>query len=176
MDATRCISYLTIEHRGSIPEELRPEMGNWVFGCDVCQEVCPWNRVRPTDLHEEFAPERGSGASLDLVELLGLDDADFRARFRRTPLTRTKRRGLLRNAAVALGNLQDPAALPALQAALRDPEPQVRSHAAWAISRYSDLPPDVRIALKTAWDTEQEKDVRDELEKAWIVVGGLPES
>ena len=135
LDSNRCISYLTIELRGSIPLELRPLMGNWVFGCDACQSVCPWPRrfAQPTrgDLlcfdPEQVAPK--------LLDLIGLSDAEFRARFRRTPLWRAKRRGLLRNVAVALGNWGDPRAVPALRRALDDPEPLIREHAAWALAR-----------------------------------------
>lgn len=163
LDATRCISYLTIEHRGPIPIGLRPLMGQWVFGCDVCQEVCPWNRARPQAVHEEFAPERGAGPTLDLEELLGLDSASFRERFRETPLTRTKRAGLLRNAAVALGNLADVDSIPTLIQALRDPEPLVRSHAAWALAQMATLPPEALHALETALNAESEPDAREEI-------------
>jgi epoxyqueuosine reductase len=166
LDATRCISYLTIEHRGSIPTELRPRMGTWIFGCDVCQDVCPWNRARPPAQHEELAPDRGAGPDLDLVELLALDDESFRARFQGTPLTRAKRAGLLRNAAVALGNLGDPAAEPALIHALADPEPLVRGHAAWALSRLGGVSPSGRAALERALATEVDEDVRAELRRA----------
>jgi epoxyqueuosine reductase len=130
LDARRCISYLTIELRGSIPEELRPGMGEWIFGCDVCQDVCPWNRKSPTG-HEELQ----GGMLLDLIELLGLSDDEFRRRFRHTALWRTKRSGLLRNAAIALGNTGDATALPALERALHDVEPVIREAAAWAIER-----------------------------------------
>jgi epoxyqueuosine reductase len=131
LDARRCISYLTIELRSSTPEELRPDMGNWLFGCDVCQEVCPWNG-KP---RESSFPQRGDLAALDPVALLGLTEDEFRHRFRGTAIMRTKRRGLLRNAAIVLGNLGDPAALPALRQALLDPEPLIREAAQWAIGR-----------------------------------------
>jgi epoxyqueuosine reductase len=134
LDARRCISYLTIELKGPVPEEVRPGLGDWLFGCDVCQEVCPWNRKAPTGREPAFAPRPGLPA-VDLVELLGLSQEEFRRRFRGTALTRPKRRGLLRNAALALGNLGDPAALPALERALADPEPLVREAARWAIER-----------------------------------------
>jgi epoxyqueuosine reductase len=132
LDARRCISYLTIELREAIPEPLRAPMGEWVFGCDVCQEVCPWNRRAPD---EGGLPTREDLASLDLVELLGMTEAEFRQRFRDTALSRPKRRGLLRNAAIVLGNRGDRAALPALRRALEDPEPLVREAAQWAIRR-----------------------------------------
>jgi epoxyqueuosine reductase len=132
LDARRCISYLTIELRGPIPEELRAGVGDWVFGCDVCQEVCPWNRKAPPGA--EPALQAGAvGRSLDLVELLGLSAEEFRRRYRDTALWRSRRRGLLRNAAIALGNLGDARALPALERALDDAEPLVREAARWAI-------------------------------------------
>jgi epoxyqueuosine reductase len=124
LDARKCISYLTIELRSPVPEELRPGVGDWLFGCDVCQEVCPWNRKDTTE------PE-----AVDAAELLGLTEAEFRDRYRGTALFRTKRRGLLRNAALVLGNTGDERALPALRRALADEEPLVRDAAAWAIAR-----------------------------------------
>ena len=132
VDARRCLSYLTIEHRGPIPEILRPALGDRVFGCDICQEVCPWNR-RPLAAHAtEAAPPL---ATLSLPELLTLDADAFRARFRHTPLWRATPEGLARNAAVVLGNLHDPAARPALtRAAAAHPSALVRDHAAWALA------------------------------------------
>ena len=138
MDANRCISYLTIEHRGAIPEELRPLMGTWIFGCDLCQEACPINqRLAPAAL----APGRASTStgpvpSPDLVECLALDEAEFEARFRGTAVWRAGRAGLARNAAIALGNAGDQTAVPALvAAATADPDPVVRESAAWAVTR-----------------------------------------
>jgi epoxyqueuosine reductase len=133
LDARRCISYLTIEHRGAIPEGIRPLIGDWVFGCDVCQEVCPWNRrfAHPTR-EPALSPIH---PTLDLVKLLALDEEAFRSRFRETPLWRARRVGLMRNAAITLGNLGDRAAKPALERALSDPEPLVTEHATWALSR-----------------------------------------
>ncbi len=132
LDARRCISYLTIELKSDISEELRPGLGDWLFGCDICQEVCPWNRHAPATK----APwSREDLASLDPVELLGLTAEQFRARFRDTPLLRTKRRGLLRNAALVLGNQGDAKTLPALYRALDDVEPLVREAARWAIDK-----------------------------------------
>jgi epoxyqueuosine reductase len=132
LDSRRCISYLTIELRGPIPADLRASMGNWVFGCDVCQEVCPWNRKAPPGTEAGFRP-RPDLEAVNLMELLGLSPEAFRQRFRGTALTRARRRGLLRNAAIALGNRGDPAALPALERALADPEPLVQEAARWAI-------------------------------------------
>jgi epoxyqueuosine reductase len=134
LDSRRCISYLTIELRGPVPSELRSGLGDWLFGCDVCQEVCPWNRKAPPGIEPAFAPSHDLTA-LDPVELLSLSDEEFRHRFRNTALTRPRRRGLLRNAALVLGNRGDPAALPALRRALDDPEPLVREAAQWAIER-----------------------------------------
>jgi epoxyqueuosine reductase len=133
VDARRCISYLTIEHPGAIPEELRSSIGDWVFGCDVCQEVCPWNRRfarRPRK--PALSPVR---ATLDLVGTLEIDPDSFRDVFRETPLWRARRAGLLRNTAIVLGNLRDPAARSVLERALSEPDPLVAQHAAWALSR-----------------------------------------
>jgi epoxyqueuosine reductase len=134
LDARRCISYLTIELRGPIPQELRPLMGNWVFGCDVCQEVCPYNRAAPPATLPGLQADIENGA-LPLVDLLALDEAGFRKRFRGTPVIRAKRGGLVRNACVAAGNSGDPGLTPALTPLLRDPDPLVREHAAWALDR-----------------------------------------
>jgi epoxyqueuosine reductase len=134
LDARRCISYLTIELRGPVPEDLRPGVGDWLFGCDICQEVCPWNRKAPAGAEPAFRA-RPDLEAVDPVELLGLSEEGFRRRFRGTALLRSKRRGLLRNAALVLGNRGDPAALPALRNALADPEPLVREAAEWAIAR-----------------------------------------
>ena len=134
VDSNRCISYLTIELKGDIPVELRPRLGNWIFGCDACQEICPWVRrysQPPARPFLQFNPEQAIPL---LLELITMNDAAFKAKFKGTPIQRTKRRGLLRNVAVALGNWGHPRALPALRQALNDPEPLIREHAAWAIS------------------------------------------
>lgn len=131
LDATQCISYLTIEHRSSIPPRLREGMGDWLFGCDVCQDVCPWNHKAPPTRESAFAPR----PLPNLIDLLALSPAEFRARFRETALSRAKRAGLLRNACIVLGNRGDAAAIPALTAALSDEEPLVREAAAWALDR-----------------------------------------
>jgi epoxyqueuosine reductase len=132
LDARRCISYLTIELRGSIPKELRKPMGDWIFGCDVCQEVCPWNRKSPVGQEPAL---QAVGTQVDLIDLMGLNDEEFRRRFRHTALWRTRRSGLLRNAAIALGNRGDARALPALEQAQTDVDPVIREAAAWAIAR-----------------------------------------
>jgi epoxyqueuosine reductase len=132
LDARRCIAYLTIEHRGPIDESLRPLVGEWGFGCDVCQDVCPWNRKATPATDPAFAPPE-----VPAVEaLLALDDAAFRERYRRTALWRARRSGLLRNAAIVAGNRRDATAAPALRSALSDDDPVVRDAAAWALSRF----------------------------------------
>ena len=131
LDARRCISYLTIELKGAIPLEFRTAIGNRIYGCDDCLAACPWNKfAREGKLMKEHA--RTDLAVPDLLELLALDDASFKARFADTPILRTKRRGLLRNVCVALGNVGDKTALPALQKAAEDPEPLIAEHARWA--------------------------------------------
>jgi epoxyqueuosine reductase len=131
LDARRCISYLTIELQGAIPVELRPALGNRIYGCDDCLAVCPWNRfAREGSL---MAPHRRADLTApDLAGLLTLDEPAFKARFAGTPILRAKRRGFLRNVCVALGNVGDPGALAALQRAASDPEPLIAEHAAWA--------------------------------------------
>jgi epoxyqueuosine reductase len=132
LDARRCLSYLTIELKGAVPEELRPALGDWVFGCDICQQVCPWNRFAPSQGDPAFAPRQGFPTP-ELVAELSLTPLAFNRKFKGSPLMRTKRRGYLRNVAVALGNQGDPRAIPALERALDDAEPLVREHAGWAI-------------------------------------------
>ena len=129
IDARRCISYLTIELKDEVPTELRPLIGDWVFGCDICQMVCPWNRFAV-----EGDPAFGDKPPLHpLTDELTLTPQEFNQRFKQTPVKRAKRRGYLRNVAVALGNTGDKYALPVLNQALEDPEPMVREHAKWAI-------------------------------------------
>ncbi|HET8853766.1 MAG TPA: tRNA epoxyqueuosine(34) reductase QueG [Ktedonobacteraceae bacterium] len=196
LDNTRCISYLTIELRGSIPLELRPLMGNLIFGCDICQQVCPVNQVvekrlgfRANGAHsvaplsaptinrgatgarfnhlegvrqrEEFRPRVGIGSSPELIPLLSLTDEQFREQFRLSPIRRTKRRGLLRNVCVALGNSGDRQAVPALIGALHDDEPLVRGHAAWALGRLGGE--QARQALQDALADERDEEVRKEI-------------
>lgn len=134
LDARRCISYLTIELKGSIPVEWRPALGARIYGCDDCLAVCPWNRfAREGALMK--AHQRAELASPDLVELLSLDETAFKQRFAGTPLLRARRRGFLRNVCVALGNVGEEQALPALQQAAQDTEPLVAEHARWAIDQ-----------------------------------------
>jgi epoxyqueuosine reductase len=134
LDARRCISYLTIELKGSIPVELRPALGNRIYGCDDCLAACPWNRFAQEGrmMKEHLQADLNMA---DLIELLSLDDADFRRRFAGSPILRTRRRGFLRNVCVALGNTGDARALPALQKAAADPEPLIAEHARWALEQ-----------------------------------------
>jgi epoxyqueuosine reductase len=134
LDARRCISYLTIELKGPIPVELRPAIGNRIYGCDDCLAVCPWNRFAK-EARMMSAHSRPDLAAPDLLELLALDDTAFKQRFHGTPILRAKRRGLLRNVCVALGNIADASALPALDRAGRDPDPLIAEHARWAIEQ-----------------------------------------
>jgi epoxyqueuosine reductase len=162
LDARRCISYLTIELREAIPRELRPLVGDWLFGCDVCQEVCPWNSKAPTTLEPTFAPPGDSSAGrLELAALFELDEAAFRARFRHTPLWRAKRRGLLRNAAIVLGNNPSSAGLAALARGLDDDEPLVRGASAWALGHYPRA--DALPVLERRLNLEQDLEVREEI-------------
>ncbi len=134
LDARRCISYLTIELKGAIPVEARPLIGNRIYGCDDCLAVCPWNRfAREGSMMQ--AHRRVDMETPELLDLLALDDTQFKQRFRGTPIERTKRRGLLRNVCVALGNTAGPEALSALQKATQDKESLVAEHAAWAIEQ-----------------------------------------
>jgi epoxyqueuosine reductase len=159
LDARRCISYLTIELKGAIPRDLRPLIGNRVFGCDDCLAVCPWNRFAAEAREAAYAARPVTRAPL--TELLELSEADFARHFKDTPVWRTRRRGLLRNVAVALGNARDPAAVPALARALADPEPLVRGHAAWALDRIGG--PKADAARARARRREADPYVRDEL-------------
>jgi epoxyqueuosine reductase len=161
LDATRCISYLTIELKGPIDPALRASMGDWLFGCDVCQDVCPWNRRAPQSQTAEFWPQAQMNP-LDAAELFELDEAAFRARFRHTPLFRAKRRGFLRNAAIVLGNNPGPRSLAALTRGLNDEEPLVRGACAWALGRQSS--PDAALSLRTRREIEGEASVLKEID------------
>ena len=167
VDSRRCISYLTIEHRGAIPCALRPLMGTWIFGCDVCQEVCPVDGALPTVAADALAPVLDPEP--DLVELLRSTRQEFRSRYHHTPVARAGWAGLLRNVCVALGNVRDPAAVPALVEALRHEEPLVRGHAAWALGRIGGE--DARRALEAALADEDDQDVRRELDGALRALG-----
>lgn len=160
LDATRCISYLTIELRDPIPTELRPEVGQWLFGCDVCQDVCPWNSRAPTSSEDAFAAASELNPA-NLIALFELDDDEFRKRFRRTPLWRSKRPGLLRNAAIVLGNQGCVTAEPALTKGLHDKEPLVRSACVWALARLklATVPDKLRGRLAIEDDAETRREI-----------------
>jgi epoxyqueuosine reductase len=163
MDARRCISYLTIELKGPIPRELRPLMGNRIYGCDICNEACPWNRFsEPTDEPAFLAREGLDGPSL--IEWMTMTQEEFSRRFKNSPIKRTRRRGLLRNVAVALGNWGAPAAVPALSTALNDEEPLVRGHAAWALGRISSALADKELQERLALEVDEW--VREEIRLA----------
>lgn len=163
LDANRCISYLTIEHRTAIPEPLRSGMGDWLLGCDVCQDVCPWNRMSPVSPEPGLQPRREQNP-IPLRELFELDDAGFRARFRKTPLWRPRRRGLLRNAAIVLGNRPAPQNVPALRRGLNDEESLVRGASAWALGQHAAEA--VREPLRVRLSHEPCAEVRVEIEQA----------
>jgi epoxyqueuosine reductase len=160
LDARRCISYLTIELRGPIPRELREPMGQWLFGCDVCQDVCPWNRKAPATEEPAFQP-RPELLPPNPRELLRLSKEAFRRRFKDSAILRAKRSGLLRNAAIALGNAGDPESAPTLLAALQDEEPIVRGAAAWALGKLGTE--EARRALEKQLALETDEYVRDEI-------------
>ncbi len=134
LDARLCVSYLTIELRGPIPHRLRPLIGNRIFGCDDCQEVCPWNRFATATSHKAFNP-RAEIAAPDLISLARITSWEFEQRFSNSPVKRATRDGLVRNVMVALGNSGIQEAVPVLEDALKDGSPLVRSHAAWALGR-----------------------------------------
>jgi epoxyqueuosine reductase len=170
LDANRCISYWTIEHRGAIPEAFRDRLAGWVFGCDVCQEVCPWNLRRDLPAgHPDFAlpPER---AGLDLTGLLALDEGSYRGRFRGSALQRARLGGLKRNAALAMasrgarGGRREPRYAEALARALGDGDPLVRRHAAWALGRVGGRR--ARAALRRALAAEADPEVAAEVRAA----------
>jgi epoxyqueuosine reductase len=160
LDSRRCIAYLTIEHRGPIPAELRPGIGAWAFGCDVCQDACPWNRRPPLTGEPAFESRRHP----PLAGLLALDEAAYLEGFRGSPLKRARREGLARNAAVALGNRGEVTDVPALAGALGHPEPTVRGHAAWALGRIGGAR--ARAALECARAREADAGVRGEIDRA----------
>lgn len=162
IDNARCISHLTIENRGAIPRELRPLVGDWIFGCDICQEVCPVNRKAQGT--GEPAWGKAALATAELVGILELSEADFRERFRGTPVLRAKRLGLQRNACVALGNGKNPAAVPALRRVLLQGEALVRGHAAWALGQIGG--PAAAAALEAAALGEGDGEVLGEIRAA----------
>ncbi|MBK8984938.1 MAG: tRNA epoxyqueuosine(34) reductase QueG [Chloroflexi bacterium] len=161
LDARLCISYLTIELKGWIPRELRPLLGNWLYGCDICQDVCPFNRFARPPAAWGVEPGWWDSAAPPLLAMLALDEAAFAARFAHSPIRRIKRRRLLRNACVAAGNWGSTAALPALIPLLADPEPLIRGHAAWALGQIGDERGITAVAH--ALTLEPDEEVRQEM-------------
>ena len=165
LDARRCISYLTIELKGSMPRHLRPLVGNHIFGCDICQEVCPYNVKARETAEAAFGPRAGLFAP-QLIPLLALTAEEFRYRFRGSPILRAKRRGFLRNVAVALGNIGSVEAVPALIHALDDEEPLVRGHVAWALGEIGTS--SALEALQRRLQLETDAEVTAEIDAAMI--------
>jgi epoxyqueuosine reductase len=171
LDANRCISYLTIEFKGAIPPDLRTSIGDWVFGCDVCQEVCPWNTrfSRPTS-DRAFQPKPGQ-SRVHLDGLLELRADAWKRGLEQSPLMRPRRRGLVRNAAIVAGNLKKQDHIrPLAQVLLDDPDPIPRSHAAWALGRISGQ--EAQQALRSAQAKEQDPQVLAEIEAALRSIDG----
>lgn len=167
LDARRCISYHTIENKGYIPHELRAQFGNWVYGCDVCQEVCPWQRFTVPTRESAYVPADPAAAAPPLLELLALDDAAFKRRYAQSPVLRIKRARLVRNACIAAGNWQDPAAEPLLTTRLKDDDPLVRAHAAWGLAEVAGARAVDTIAAAAAAepDAEAQQDMRHTLKQ-----------
>jgi epoxyqueuosine reductase len=165
LDASRCISYLTIEYREMIPLELRHLLDDWIFGCDICQQVCPWNQLKleEVEILDEFLP-REELSNIDLVEEMKLSQDAFSAKFKNSPIKRAKRRGYLRNIAVALGNQKSKAALPVLAEALQDDEPLIRGQAAWALGEIGGK--NVRKLLAETFQDEENPQVKEEILRA----------
>ena len=166
IDGRRCISYLTIELKGAIPQQFRSAMGNLVFGCDICQEVCPWNSKAPISLEAGFRP-RTENIMPDLIPLMFLTQDEFSKRFKNSAVKRAKRRGFLRNVAIALGNWGSPLAIPALKHGLEDEEPLIRSHSAWALGQIEHA--EARTVLEEAFKNEQHTEVIREIQDALSV-------
>lgn len=161
VDSNRCISNWTIEHRGPVPRRAREGNGDWLFGCDVCQDVCPWNERFPTPRADDPFERRADLGALDPRELVAMGEAEFRRRYSGTPLMRARWDGMRRNACIVLGNRRDPAGVPALAAALGDDDPLVRGHAAWALGRIGGE--EARVALSRAAGAETDPAVRGEI-------------
>jgi epoxyqueuosine reductase len=167
VDSRLCISYLTIELRGAIPIELRHLIGTRIFGCDDCQDVCPWNRFAQPSLERAFYPQECNRAPV-LIPLMQMTESEFRERFRNSPVRRAKHTGFLRNVAVALGNTNDPAAIPVLAGALlKHSEPLVRGHAAWALGEIGGetCPGTLRKASQSEMDSSVLEEIRLALSK-----------
>lgn len=165
IDASRCLSYLSIENKGPIPPKLRPTIGTRIFGCDTCQTVCPWNGKIALEADQTLFPQYHDPDTLSLVKALEMDENAFRERFRHTPVLRAKRKGFLRNVAVVLGNMADPATIPTLTNCLQnESESLVRTHAAWALGCFHT--PEAQIALQNALASESDPAVLNEIKAA----------
>ena len=164
LDSNRCISYLTIELKGAIPRDLRSGMADWVYGCDICQDVCPWNEKHARPTPDPIFQSRPGFERPRLRDLLALDQDEFSRMFKKSPIKRTKRRGLLRNAAVVLGNIGDSSDVPALAGALSDDEPLIRQHAAWALGRIGGK--EARRVLTDRTESEGDSEVIREIQEA----------
>ena len=163
LDSRLCISYLTIELKGSIPQKLRPQIGNLIFGCDICQEVCPWNNKAEPTQERNFYPRKGNLVP-KLLSLMNMTQEQFNKRFKDSPIKRAKRNGFLRNVAVALGNWKNQSAVPALKVALNDDEPLLRGHAAWALGQINAK--SAKTALRVRLKMETEPEVIEEIKDA----------
>ncbi|MDP6040264.1 MAG: tRNA epoxyqueuosine(34) reductase QueG [Candidatus Latescibacteria bacterium] len=164
VDSRRCVSYLTIELKGAIPRDLRSGIGDWVFGCDICQEACPWNRKYAQPTQDEPFQAREALDAPNLVDLLQMDQAAFSKKFKGSPIKRTKRRGLLRNVAVALGNIGTVSDVPVLVDALHDSEVLIRQHAAWALGEIGGKR--AKQALDRVLCNEEDVEVKNEIQLA----------
>ena len=164
LDSKKCISYLTIELKGVIPVEFRKAIGNRIYGCDDCQIVCPWNSYAVKTHDPDF---HGKQETMRLIDLIQIDNEMFQERFKGSPVKRIKRRGLLRNVAVALGNSGNPQAIPPLIKALDDDEPLIRAHVVWALGELSG--PDILPILREKLSGETQENVIDELKRVEIL-------
>ena len=169
LDSRLCISYLTIELKDSIPKELRSKMGNLIFGCDICQEVCPWNSKAVSTDEPAFQPRNGNFAP-DLLALVNMTQAEFSRKYKGSPIKRAKRRGFLRNVIVAIGNWGSRAAMPALKKALVDDEPLIRGHAAWALGQIGGK--QAEQVLQTHRQLENDAEVTLEIQDALHNING----
>ncbi len=168
LDSRLCISYLTIELRDSIPVELRPQMGNLIFGCDICQEVCPWNSKANPTTEQAFHPRDGNLAP-ELLSLVNMTQTEFSSRYKDSPIKRAKRRGFLRNVLIAIGNWGSQTGVPALKEALHDDEPLIRGHAAWALGQIGGKK--AKLALENQLTCEVDPAVKSEIQDALQIIG-----
>ena len=168
LDSRLCISYLTIELRDSIPKELRPQMGNLIFGCDICQEVCPWNSKAKPTTEPAFHPREGNLAP-ELLSVVNMTQTEFSKKFKGSPIKRAKRKGFLRNVLIAIGNWGSRSAVPSLKKALLDEEPLIRMHAAWALGQVGGK--NAKQALENQLTNENDSEVISEIQDALQVIG-----